>query len=419
MGNGNCKQCKCNNCDNEEKNIADNFLEQNLYIIKNDAYESFDNELKNNKDNKYNKIAHPPKNMENEKKTTNNNQENITDNKKEKIEIENNNTINNNDKNETVNNININCNNIENKNNELKEKIEMEKDNYFEEKPRDLTQFENNIHIVSFNSKDIQKNNNVNSIDEIKENIEKKEIKKSKSKINKTRNNNEEFNMINNDLVYITNKNNNINENLYKNLSKESQNNTNNNENEINYDNNKQENNYDNNYNYYDKNNKSNKESNKILNINNIINIYSIIPKNKLLKLNDNSIICNSILEKIIKIPEKKKIIYNERFCVLTKKNFSYYKSKESYLNLTKSLLSIDLKNIIKVEQTILNDNSYYFGLICSINDDTKKYIDKINTFIDIGENNDEEFLLGFRSKNKDLIIKWIVILNYFIDNYE
>jgi hypothetical protein len=295
----------------------------------------------------------------------------------------------------------------------------MEKDNYFEEKPRDLTQFENNIHIVSFNSKNIQKNNNVNSIDKIKENIEKKEIKKSKSKINKTRNNNEEFNMINNDLVYITNKNNNINENLYKNLSKESQNNTNNNENEINYDNNNQENNYDNNYNYYDKNNKSNKESNKILNINNIINIYSIIPKNKLLKLNDNSIICNSILEKIIKIPEKKKIIYNERFCVLTKKNFSYYKSKESYLNLTKSLLSIDLKNIIKVEQTILNDTSYYFGIICSINEDTKKYIDKINTFIDIGENNDEEFLLGFRSKNKDLIIKWIVILNYFIDNYE
>ena len=124
-------------------------------------------------------------------------------------------------------------------------------------------------------------------------------------------------------------------------------------------------------------------------------------------------------MEKIIKFPEKNKIIYNERFCVLTKKNFSYYKSKESYLNMTNPLLSIDLKNIIKVEQTILDDISYYFGLICSINNDTKKYIDKINTFINIVENNDEEFLLGFRSKNKDLIIKWIVILNYFIYNYE
>jgi hypothetical protein len=111
--------------------------------------------------------------------------------------------------------------------------------------------------------------------------------------------------------------------------------------------------------------------------------------------------------------------VYSERFCVLTKKNFSYYKSKESYLKLNKPLLSISLKNILKVEQAILDDTSYYFGLICAINDETKQFLDKINTFINIEENNSEEFLLGFRSKNKDLIIKWIVILNYFVENYE
>ena len=409
MGNGNCKQCKCNNCDNEEKNDADNLLEENLNIIKNDAYESFDNELKNKVENNYNKIVKPTKNIENEKNTTNNNQENITENKKEKIEIDNNNTINNNEKNETINNIYINFNDKENKNDEIKEKLKLKKENFNEEKLGNLTQFENTIHIVNFNSKNIQINKITN---EIKENIEKKEIKTNiNSKINKTRNNSDEFKMINNDLVYITNKNNNLNYNLeYNNFTKESQNNSNNNENDINY--------Y-NNYNYYVNNISRNKETRNIFNINQIFNIYNIIPKNKLLKLNDNSIICNSILEKIIKFPEKNKIIYNERFCVLTKKNFSYYKSKESYLNMTKPLLSIDLKNIIKIEQTILDDTSYYFGLICSINNDTKKYIDKINTFINIGENNDEEFLLGFRSKNKDLIIKWIVILNYFIDNYE
>ena len=153
--------------------------------------------------------------------------------------------------------------------------------------------------------------------------------------------------------------------------------------------------------------------------INNMIDINSIIPKNKLSKLNDNSIIFNSFLEKIIKIPERNKIIYNERFCILTKKNFSYYKSKESYLNLSRPMLLINLKNIIKVEQTILDDTSFYFGLICIINDETRQYIDKINTFINIGDNNSEEFLLGFRSKNKDLIIKWIIVLNYFIENYE
>ena len=88
-------------------------------------------------------------------------------------------------------------------------------------------------------------------------------------------------------------------------------------------------------------------------------------------------------------------------------------------MNLNKPLLIIDLKNIKKVEQTILDDTSYYFGLICKINDDTKIFIDKINTFINIDENNTEEFLLGFRSKNKDLIIKWIVILNYLVENNE
>ena len=297
----------------------------------------------------------------------------------------------------------------------------MKKENYNEEKAGELTNFENNIHIVNFNNKRVQKNNTVNDINKMKENTEKKEIKKKiQSKINKTRNNNDYFNKINNDLIYITNKNNNINDNFeIKNYIKENQNNSNNNENDINNDNNNHENNYDNKYNYYDKYDIINKVSSNIFNISKIIDIYNIIPKNKLLKLNDNSIICNSILEKIIKIPDKNKIIYNERFCVLTKKNFSYYKSKESYLNLTMPLLSIDLKNIIKVEQTILDDTSYYFGLICSINDDTRKYIDKINTFINTGENNDEEFLLGFRAKNKDLIIKWIVILNYFIDNYE
>ena len=82
-------------------------------------------------------------------------------------------------------------------------------------------------------------------------------------------------------------------------------------------------------------------------------------------------------------------------------------------------MLLIDLKNIIKVEHTVLDDTSYYFGLICNINNDTKKYIDKINTFTNIGENNSDQFLLGFCSKNKDIIKNWIITLNYFIENYE
>ena len=82
-------------------------------------------------------------------------------------------------------------------------------------------------------------------------------------------------------------------------------------------------------------------------------------------------------------------------------------------------MLSINLKNVTRVEQDKLDDTSYYFGLICAINEDTKNYLDKINTYISVEDNNSEVFLLGFRSKNKDLIIKWIVILNYLIQNYK
>jgi len=416
MGNGQCNKCKCNNCDNGVNNMNDDNMDKNVEIINNDSYVSFHNEINkvNSKENKDNKTAQIPKNIENENYTSNNNQDNTTDNKKDKVENENNNSINNNDKNETANNININNNDKDNKNE--KDSLKVYKDNSNDEGEQ-LKQ-ENNIHIVNINNEHFQKSKNITAINEIKEKIRQKEdLNKAKPKINKTRNNIEEFDIINNDLVYITNKNVNLDDNIeYNNYSNENNKINNNKENyKYNYDN--DTNNYNNDF--QNNNNISNNEKKDIFDIKGIIDIFSIIPKNKLLKLKDNSIICNSILEKIIKIPDNNKIVYNERFCILTKKYFSYYKSKESYLNLSRPMLSISLKNILKVEQTILDDTSYYFGLICAINDDTKKFIDKINTFINIGENNSEEFLLGFRSKNKDLIIKWIVILNYFIENYE
>jgi hypothetical protein len=420
MGNGNCNKCKCN-CENGDQNIkSDNSADKNLEIIKNDSYESFDNEINKlklqtiNNDNKSSQI---PKNAENEKHTTNNNQEQITDNKKEKIEIENNYSINNNEKNDTANYININCNDKENKNE--KDIIKQFKENTDEDRDseKENIKIENNLHNVNVNN-NYQKSESITAINEIKEKIKEKEEQSKINKMNKTRNNIEEFDIINNDLVYISNKNQNVDDNIgYNNYNKEY-----NNENIITNNNNID--NVDNKENYktndnYDNNNMNDNENKNLINLNGLVDIFSIIPKKKLLKLNENSIICNSKLEKIIKIPEKKKIVYSERFCVLTKKNFSYYKSKESYLKLNKPLLSISLKNILKVEQAILDDTSYYFGLICAINDETKQFLDKINTFINIEENNSEEFLLGFRSKNKDLIIKWIVILNYFVENYE
>ena len=389
-----------------DKNLTNNLIDKKLEIIKNDSYESFESVINkdNPEENNENKTIQVSKNLENEKNTTNNNQEIITDNKKdkEKLEIDNNNSININEKNDTINNINIiyndkdkdkdkenDENNINNNanNNKLKhdEKENMDDEQVKKKKKNDI------LEDINKNFKSYEKLDFIDVNEEEKENLE------TKNKINKTRNNIEEFEIINNDLVYISNKNKNIEDNI---------------DIEYNVDSHLKAN-CDNTIDT-----KENKEENKnIFNTNKYINIYNIIPKNKISKLDDHAIVCNSILEKIIKIPSKNKIVYNERFCVLTKKTFSYYKSKESYLNLSKPLLLIDLKNIKKVEQTILDDSSYYFGLICNINDDTKMFIDKINTFINIGENNAEEFLLGFRSKNKDLIIKWIIILNYLVEN--
>ena len=416
MGNGNCKKCnkcKCNNCDVGDKNLTNNLIDKKLEIIKNDSYESFESEINkdNAEENNENKTVQVSKNIENEKNTTNNNQEIITDNKKDKdkLEQDNNNSININEKNDTINNINIIYNDKDKEKNKENKKEENDENNINSNANNnklisDEKENLNDDQVKKVKKNDILENINKNFIsykklDFVDVNEEEKENIKEKNKINKTRNNIEEFEIINNDLVYISNKNKNIEDNI---------------DIEYNVDSHLKAN-CDNTIDT-----KENKEENKnIFNPNKYINIYKIIPKNKISKLDDDAIICNSILEKIIKIPSKNKIIYNERFCVLTKKTFAYYKSKESYLNLSKPLLLIDLKNIKKVEQTILDDTSYYFGLICNINDDTKMYIDKINTFINIGENNMEEFLLGFRSKNKDLIIKWIVILNYLVENYE
>ena len=386
MGNGNCNKCdkcKCNNCEMGEKNVnvTNNLIENNMETIKNDSYESFQNELSRDifDENNQNKTIQVSKNIDNEKNTTNNNQEIITDNKKdkEKIEQDNNYLINVNEKIETMNNINVIYNEKENK-----DKIKLDKENM---NINDNFQSGKKIELI-YGKEEEKENNNKNTKNKIN------------SKVNKTRNNIDEFEIIDDDLVYIPNEN-----KLLDNVSNAHDDNKENNNECIKED--------------YSHNGNINNENMKI--INKIIDINIIIPIEKLSKLNETSIICNSTLEKIIKIPSKNKITYNERFCLLTKKKFTYYKSKESYLKMSKPLLSIDLKNIKKIEQTILDENSYYFGLICAINDDTKQFVDKINTLIGPGENSTGEFLLGFRSKNKTLIVKWIAILNYLIENYK
>ena len=350
MGNINCE-----NCPNLENNLYNKNTE-NIDIIKNDSYISFQKET-------------------------------------EEPKLEENN-INN------INNINI---------NQLIDISDKSPDEKKEEKeePIILKSIQQNIdnyaEIEEKIDNDVAKEKDELKVENFK--IPKKETPSSKIE-SKTRN-------IVNELIEINNNNNNeTNKNKNKNTSEDFINDTNN---KSEQDGKNQEDNHED----IQEVNKENAQ--ECIYKTNVVelNIDSIFPKNKLIQLEENSILCHGFLEKIIKIPTKNKFIYNERFCILTKKSFAYFKSKENYLNLWKPLFTIDLKNIKKVEQTVSDDKIFYFGLICIINDETRQYVDKINTFVNSNENNKDEFLIGFRSKNKELILKWIIILNYLIENYQ
>jgi len=148
--------------------------------------------------------------------------------------------------------------------------------------------------------------------------------------------------------------------------------------------------------------------------INELFDIKNIVPEYKLNHLKEDDIIYSGTVEKITKIPGKDdKISYSQRFCVLTKNYFAYYKSKESFISLNKPLLLINNNNIKRIENTSFKDNTYYFAIILEINDDTKYLVDKVNSFV-TNEDNSYELLLGFRTKEFKDMLKWVVILTYF-----
>ena len=162
--------------------------------------------------------------------------------------------------------------------------------------------------------------------------------------------------------------------------------------------------------------NYNNNENNKIIEKNeqeNEYNIQNIIPRFKLLKLKEDEIIYSGTLEKILNVPESKKLAYTQRFCVLTKKYFAYYKSKESFVSLNKPMFVIENTDIIRTESTFL-DGDGYFGIVCEVNDRTKNLIYRVNSFVTKDENN-SQLLLGFRSNNYEEMTKWLILLNYFI----
>jgi len=143
--------------------------------------------------------------------------------------------------------------------------------------------------------------------------------------------------------------------------------------------------------------------------------IQKIMPKNKLDKKKEDEVIYSGILEKIINEPQANKIIYTKRFCVLTKKTFAYYKSKESYISLNRPMFIIEKNDIIRIENTFIEGEGY-FGIVCEVNDKIKNLINKVNSFVTNDENG-SQLLLGFRSNKYEDMANWILMLNYFISD--
>ena len=151
---------------------------------------------------------------------------------------------------------------------------------------------------------------------------------------------------------------------------------------------------------------KGNEQSNEF-------DIENILPNFKKNRLKEDEIIYSGTLEKILNVTGTKRIAYSKRFCVLTKKYFAYYKSKESFISLNKPMFMVENNDIIRIENTFLEGDGY-FGIVCDVNDRTKNLIYKVSSFVTKDENN-SQLLLGFRTNNLDEMTKWLILLNYFI----
>ena len=247
-------------------------------------------------------------------------------------------------------------------------------------------------------------NSSLEVIDEIKENVS---TTNNKNEITESQNNENQ----NNDL---NNKNNNNIKNNNNNINNTTNNNNENRQSNNNTINNKKLKSKGILKNKNEKNDKINYDNKKIKNF----NIFQIIPEKKLFSLKEDDIVFASDLERMINNSDKGIITYSNRFCILTKSFFSYFSSKESFIRLKKPLFQINIQFITRIEEANLDENSYYFCLVFKLNDQILNSVKNINSFTTVNEEekNEKESMLGFKSSDEDLVIKWVSILNFFMN---
>ena len=112
----------------------------------------------------------------------------------------------------------------------------------------------------------------------------------------------------------------------------------------------------------------------------------------------------------------KEKIKYIERFLMVTKENLIIYSNKNFYLSSKQPLCVISIKNIKKVVLFKLGPkNIKYDHFFIVLNKNENNFIfNCINTFS--FDDNNEDFLILFKSNEKLIAKKWFVLLNFLID---
>lgn len=123
------------------------------------------------------------------------------------------------------------------------------------------------------------------------------------------------------------------------------------------------------------------------------LDIEQIIPEKKLHTKNDKELLYMGELL----------IDTNSLFCALTGESFSIYENKAQFISLKKPQQLIQLDNIISVD--IKKENNEIFCLI--------NFITSANTTLD--SSGYHEGSLRVKAKNKELLFKWVVVLNFFV----
>lgn len=118
------------------------------------------------------------------------------------------------------------------------------------------------------------------------------------------------------------------------------------------------------------------------------IDIEKIISLNKLHTKNDNEVLFISNLE----LFSDDNRTYKPLFCVLTRVFFISYEKKIDFLSMRKPISKIHLESIESVE-AIQYKSKWHFSILLRPN----------------------QFKLKYQGMNDEIILKWVVVMNYFI----